>query len=583
MKHNSSLNTSTSPRPNTIAVFEGGGPKGLLHAGALSIIENHVQFEALAGTSAGAIIAGLVSVGVSGKDILDDNHDGQLSGYLAPDTKHFFDPGQWRRLVLLYILVLISAMVFRSRILRMSTAIIAVILVYLYSKPVLHAVANAPNGTYSHYWTAVAWIAVGAAIATMTYIAWPVISKRGFLATDKFESMYNTWLLSALRALNPANEYATNHVVSFADIKKATGRDLYIVTQRVHDRKAIVFSSNDPHTENQGVARCVMASMAIPIIFQPVRIQDQLYIDGGACSNFPVWTIAKHTQPLDPLQIVIGMRLGEDIPSPTRRFLHYIQAVLRALVYGDGRADTTGVYGLHVLTLIPPTNVSAYNLIISNADKRQMLSNSRKKALEFLPTVKQFRSRSSLHALCQEFHTELVSGAFKKCKDTRLCLYLPIEYDGRKVLAPTCHINFSATDCDDDMHLGLDALSSRTSSHVSQGECGLCWDNRCIVLSKRTSEQADSESEFTKQQWRLCKKPLACVLCIPIAAAVDWDNDSESVKGQQDMLGVLHVDARTTSTQTLEDFGKKLVDHQLYEQAQAFGNACQYLLTPPKT
>jgi NTE family protein len=36
------------------------------------------------------------------------------------------------------------------------------------------------------------------------------------------------------------------------------------------------------------LAQCIRASMAIPLIFTPVRIGDRLFIDGGALQNFPV-------------------------------------------------------------------------------------------------------------------------------------------------------------------------------------------------------------------------------------------------------------------------------------------------------
>ena len=54
----------------TDAVFEGGGVKGIGLVGAVSEIENAgYEFENLAGTSAGAIVAGLLAVGYSGSEI----------------------------------------------------------------------------------------------------------------------------------------------------------------------------------------------------------------------------------------------------------------------------------------------------------------------------------------------------------------------------------------------------------------------------------------------------------------------------------------------------------------------------------
>ena len=52
------------------AVFEGGGVKGIGLVGAVSVIEKAgYEFENLAGTSAGAIVAGLLAVGFNSEEI----------------------------------------------------------------------------------------------------------------------------------------------------------------------------------------------------------------------------------------------------------------------------------------------------------------------------------------------------------------------------------------------------------------------------------------------------------------------------------------------------------------------------------
>jgi len=55
------------------AVFEGGGVKGIGLVGAVSEIEKAgYKFENLAGTSAGAIVASLLSVGFTAKEIKEE-------------------------------------------------------------------------------------------------------------------------------------------------------------------------------------------------------------------------------------------------------------------------------------------------------------------------------------------------------------------------------------------------------------------------------------------------------------------------------------------------------------------------------
>ncbi|HEE1357995.1 TPA: patatin-like phospholipase family protein, partial [Klebsiella pneumoniae] len=55
------------------AVFEGGGIKGFAFTGVLDAAnESGINFVGYAGTSAGAIIAFLASIGYSGKEIYDE-------------------------------------------------------------------------------------------------------------------------------------------------------------------------------------------------------------------------------------------------------------------------------------------------------------------------------------------------------------------------------------------------------------------------------------------------------------------------------------------------------------------------------
>src|SRR5438270_13405324 len=53
-------------------VFEGGGVKGIALVGALSVLEEQgFQFQNLAGTSAGAVVATLVAAGYKATEIRD--------------------------------------------------------------------------------------------------------------------------------------------------------------------------------------------------------------------------------------------------------------------------------------------------------------------------------------------------------------------------------------------------------------------------------------------------------------------------------------------------------------------------------
>src|SRR5712692_5477269 len=47
-------------------VFQGGGVRGIAYAGVLDEMPSHIRIHSLGGTSAGAIVAGLLAIGVRG-------------------------------------------------------------------------------------------------------------------------------------------------------------------------------------------------------------------------------------------------------------------------------------------------------------------------------------------------------------------------------------------------------------------------------------------------------------------------------------------------------------------------------------
>ncbi len=61
---------AVSERPRIGLALSGGGARGLAHVGVLKVLEeNHIPVDMIAGTSAGAIIAGLYAMGLSAAEI----------------------------------------------------------------------------------------------------------------------------------------------------------------------------------------------------------------------------------------------------------------------------------------------------------------------------------------------------------------------------------------------------------------------------------------------------------------------------------------------------------------------------------
>ena len=70
---------------------------------------------------------------------------------------------------------------------------------------------------------------------------------------------------------------------TFLEVSKIFGINLHINALCVNDGENVIF--NIENTPNNYVFTACAASMALPIIYQPVKIDDKLYIDAGLITN----------------------------------------------------------------------------------------------------------------------------------------------------------------------------------------------------------------------------------------------------------------------------------------------------------
>jgi predicted acylesterase/phospholipase RssA len=83
--------------------------------------------------------------------------------------------------------------------------------------------------------------------------------------------------------------------ITFLDLSKKTGINLVICATHVGTMEATFFSmETTPHVL---VADAVRASIAVPWVFEPVRIGDDYYVDGGVSNNIPFEYFPPNTPP----------------------------------------------------------------------------------------------------------------------------------------------------------------------------------------------------------------------------------------------------------------------------------------------
>lgn len=124
--------------------------------------------------------------------------------------------------------------------------------------------------------------------------------------------------------------------ITFAEYLKRTGRDIHICATCVNTQTVEDFC-NEFHP-NMSVLTALEASACIPLIFQPVQYQGNLYIDGGCSYNLPLHLIS-----MVPANKVLAINLGEDIQNTTedlmKNMFGYIWSILHGMIENNTRLN----------------------------------------------------------------------------------------------------------------------------------------------------------------------------------------------------------------------------------------------------
>lgn len=90
--------------------------------------------------------------------------------------------------------------------------------------------------------------------------------------------------------------------ISFKEVSKKFGINLYISTTNINTCENRIFSIEE--TPDISVFKACEASMALPFIFKPIKIEGEYYYDGMLTNNFPI-KVFSHV----PKENIIGMIL----------------------------------------------------------------------------------------------------------------------------------------------------------------------------------------------------------------------------------------------------------------------------------
>ena len=278
-----------------LLIFEGGGAKGFAHIGALKAFEDlKIPVGGVAGTSAGSIIAALVSVGYSSSELISDT--ALRKSPLNRDFLEFFDPGLWSQWLHM-----------KSGLSKISTQGIP--------------------GAFSAYLT----------YRSNKELLEKLQKDKGIFGTDQFED----WLEALLQEKIPPGPSGK---VRFSDLRIP----LKVVATDTNNGSIRVFDSSDSDNANLSVSRAVSASIAIPGFFVPVDdpLTGSKLVDGGLVSNYPAWLFDKERRDQEARLVTIGFRLVNRSTGDTTN-KNFLGNLVNSALWGDQHLEIREIENLH--------------------------------------------------------------------------------------------------------------------------------------------------------------------------------------------------------------------------------------------
>lgn len=357
--------------------FQGGGAKGVAHVGGLRALEDWIaaisksggiphQISAVAGTSAGAIIAALVAAGYRADDIFGCEINKATKERTGHHLLEVVCEGRYKSATALFTQVGWSK-IKRAKefldFLRNNSAWIRFISITLYIDIFASLVAYLSFGFAFSAWISVFLLIIPAVVVLGLVLKLRSIRK-GLASLTVVKEVINDAIFSAVKDHFPDEE----HWVTFADLKRCGCKTLKIVSTNVSTRDVEVFSYWT--TPNVVVADAVCASICLPVIFAPYEIDIegrglQRFVDGGVLSNLPLWPFDED-RALSPEAWTVGFSLVRRSKGDSTSTGTWLSGMIEAILSGPSSIHKRGIPGLMMIPVPTGLDLLDFDLPISD-------------------------------------------------------------------------------------------------------------------------------------------------------------------------------------------------------------------------
>ena len=439
------------------AVFDGGGVKGAALAGCLQAAESRrITFEGFGGTSAGSIVALLACAGYNGDELRSIMVDEMDFTDLLDDS---------------------GALLEELKILSEK----------------LTSTSSALGAAWTH-----------------RKLLRRVSKDLGLYNASKLTEFLAEKLKKKLPSLRDKDE------ITFEDLNALGRPPLKIMVSDVVMRKPRVYSGAGGVELNGPVLEAIRASMSYPFVFQPVRVDKRILVDGGLSSNLPLFLFEDERKKNRLPVIAFDLTSSRKATAGDYSFRHFCGDMLTtALESGDILLEKVITGISHVRIAIPDT-IDTLDFSISKEQRQQLFNAGVAATHEFfektVPHWAQVQNRvEALQALfaeprlvlplLQSFAREVEEST--PAKNTRTHLMLPTPWQTRIVVYQYNMDN----DADSDLELSMDG-----------GCSGRAWTSRKPVFADlEEAKKTFAESwSMTKEQQNKVRQDRNSMMSIPI-------------------------------------------------------------------
>jgi len=386
-----------------------------------------------------------------------------------------------------------------------------------------------------------AWIRAPFLYLRHSHVIDRIHERHGVFSNQELALWVNELLVKKLRQ----RKVIDNNIVEVAFQHIDT--PLKIVASNISAQRIEIYSRET--TPEMSVAQAVAASASIPFFFIPSGKNGELVLDGGLLSNFPAWLFDTERRKYGPQMPTLGFRLVPELTSASGCADNFLGRLIYAVLAGDSSLEVREIENLHTIPLKVKVEATSFDLSDSELDR--LYESGKTDAENYLISVYGPKDPSDMSEALKVAANRLL-GMIGKEQTTHLRANIALRTTRGTLRITYCY------KMDDDP-------DDRLEFEIGSGACGLCWNERDIVvcdLDEAKTTYKDDWNMNKYQQAMVCRE-LRSLLCVPI-----FEPESSDLSAQAaalSLIGVLNFDSK-------EDLLKEFENKDLSEQFMEIGS-----------